>query len=354
MNKFRKSGLEFLVATDVAARGIDVDDIAGGVQLRPALRRRGLRASHRPHGPRRAAAGGRSRSCPGARCFRSATSSATPTRRIHRATRAHRRRSGGGARQCVPRQAARDAQERRIQAAGSAHRAFAGRGLQFHRHRVGAAASFAGRRKRARSPRPRGRRGSAGASRRPRRDPAREWTRRLAGQSEAGRDALNTRRRGAGTTEDPCIRPRRDDAGPMRSGRHATARNLPAGGSILLSRGSTESPRGRAVKAEPQPSQTTAPGGTAPGAASSPARRTGRGPAPETEPPDAGGADTPLRQYRRGDGRFGTRHRRHDSGGDGIAPQSRRRGGHPGAASVCRCGVRARQQHHLQAEPHPD
>lgn len=27
MNKFRKSGLEFLVATDVAARGIDVDDI---------------------------------------------------------------------------------------------------------------------------------------------------------------------------------------------------------------------------------------------------------------------------------------------------------------------------------------
>src|SRR6185436_10317769 len=27
MNKFRKSGLEFLVATDVAARGIDVDDV---------------------------------------------------------------------------------------------------------------------------------------------------------------------------------------------------------------------------------------------------------------------------------------------------------------------------------------
>src|SRR5205814_10630233 len=27
MNKFRKSGLEFLVATDVAARGIDVEDI---------------------------------------------------------------------------------------------------------------------------------------------------------------------------------------------------------------------------------------------------------------------------------------------------------------------------------------
>ena len=27
MNKFRKSGLEFLVATDIAARGIDVDDI---------------------------------------------------------------------------------------------------------------------------------------------------------------------------------------------------------------------------------------------------------------------------------------------------------------------------------------
>src|SRR4029078_6488405 len=27
MNKFRKSGLEFLVATDIAARGIDVDDV---------------------------------------------------------------------------------------------------------------------------------------------------------------------------------------------------------------------------------------------------------------------------------------------------------------------------------------
>src|SRR5687768_402493 len=27
MNRFRKSGLEFLVATDVAARGIDVDDV---------------------------------------------------------------------------------------------------------------------------------------------------------------------------------------------------------------------------------------------------------------------------------------------------------------------------------------
>ena len=27
MNKFRKSGLEFLVATDVAARGIDVENI---------------------------------------------------------------------------------------------------------------------------------------------------------------------------------------------------------------------------------------------------------------------------------------------------------------------------------------
>ncbi|MGC3960197.1 MAG: C-terminal helicase domain-containing protein [Verrucomicrobiota bacterium] len=27
MNKFRKSGMEFLVATDIAARGIDVDDV---------------------------------------------------------------------------------------------------------------------------------------------------------------------------------------------------------------------------------------------------------------------------------------------------------------------------------------
>ena len=53
LDKFRKSTIEVLVATDVAARGIDVDNVEAVVQLRPARRRRILRAPHRPHGPRR-------------------------------------------------------------------------------------------------------------------------------------------------------------------------------------------------------------------------------------------------------------------------------------------------------------
>ena len=42
-----------LVATDIAARGIDVDGVSHVDQLRPAARAGELRAPHRPHGARR-------------------------------------------------------------------------------------------------------------------------------------------------------------------------------------------------------------------------------------------------------------------------------------------------------------
>ena len=52
MNKFRKSGLEFLVATDVAARGIDVDDVQVVFNYDLPYDGGRLCASHRPHRPR--------------------------------------------------------------------------------------------------------------------------------------------------------------------------------------------------------------------------------------------------------------------------------------------------------------
>ena len=49
----RNKQLQVLVATDVAARGIDVPTHQPRHQLRPADEGRGLRAPHRPHRPRR-------------------------------------------------------------------------------------------------------------------------------------------------------------------------------------------------------------------------------------------------------------------------------------------------------------
>jgi ATP-dependent RNA helicase RhlB len=49
LKKFQKGQLEILVATDVAARGLHIDGVIARLQLRPAVRCRGLRAPHRPH-----------------------------------------------------------------------------------------------------------------------------------------------------------------------------------------------------------------------------------------------------------------------------------------------------------------
>ena len=79
MNKFRKSGLEFLVATDIAARGIDVDDIQ--VVFNYDLPYDGEDYVHRIGRTGRAGRSGRAISLRlrAANCFRSATSNATPT-----------------------------------------------------------------------------------------------------------------------------------------------------------------------------------------------------------------------------------------------------------------------------------
>ena len=42
-----------LVATDVAARGLDLDDITHVINYDPPAEHKELRAPHRPHGPRR-------------------------------------------------------------------------------------------------------------------------------------------------------------------------------------------------------------------------------------------------------------------------------------------------------------
>ena len=50
---FKEGKLQVLVATDVAARGLDIDDLPLVVNLRAAARARGLHPPDRPHGPRR-------------------------------------------------------------------------------------------------------------------------------------------------------------------------------------------------------------------------------------------------------------------------------------------------------------
>ncbi len=78
MGKFRKSGLEFLVATDIAARGIDVDDIQ--VVFNYDLPYDGEDYVHRIGRTGRAGrTGAQFHSRPVANFFKSATSSVTPT-----------------------------------------------------------------------------------------------------------------------------------------------------------------------------------------------------------------------------------------------------------------------------------
>ena len=53
VRRFRNGELDILIATNVAARGIDIPEIHARRQLRRARQRRGVRAPHRPHRPRR-------------------------------------------------------------------------------------------------------------------------------------------------------------------------------------------------------------------------------------------------------------------------------------------------------------
>ena len=52
LDGFKDGTYRVLVATDIVARGIDVDEHLARHQLRPAAQARGLRAPHRPHGAR--------------------------------------------------------------------------------------------------------------------------------------------------------------------------------------------------------------------------------------------------------------------------------------------------------------
>jgi ATP-dependent RNA helicase DeaD len=60
MRRFRGGQVELLVATDVAARGLDVEHVSHVGQLRRAERARRVRAPRRPHRPRRPRGRGRS------------------------------------------------------------------------------------------------------------------------------------------------------------------------------------------------------------------------------------------------------------------------------------------------------
>ena len=79
LEHFDAGKVRTLVATDVAARGLDVDDITHVDQLRPAGGARRLHAPRRPHRPRRQGRNRRSRSC---------CRSSRPTSRASRGCRA--------------------------------------------------------------------------------------------------------------------------------------------------------------------------------------------------------------------------------------------------------------------------
>ena len=146
MNKFRKSGLEFLVATDVAARGIDVENIQ--VVFNYDLPYDGEDYVHRIGRTGRAGRSGTAISfAAGREVFQ--------IRHIERFTRVKMHRGKPPT--------AGEVEEARAgvfldklratlksgeyKTAGPTHRAFARRRLQLHGHRVGAAAPFAERRK---------------------------------------------------------------------------------------------------------------------------------------------------------------------------------------------------------------
>ncbi len=152
MNKFRKSGLEFLVATDIAARGIDVDDIQ--VVFNYDLPYDGEDYVHRIGRTGRAGRSGRAISfVSGRELFQIRNIERYTNTRIQRAKiptvdEVHEVRAS-----LFLDKLRATLHERRIQKAGSPHRTLAGGRFQFHRHRVRAHPSFARRRRRAREAR---------------------------------------------------------------------------------------------------------------------------------------------------------------------------------------------------------
>ena len=338
MNKFRKSGLEFLVATDVAARGIDVENIE--VVFNYDLPYDGEDYVHRIGRTGRQGRSGRAISfASGREVFQIRAIERYVNTRIHRARRPPWMRWRRRAPMWCSTRFARTLKSGEYQDGRT-------RSIErlleegFSSTELLPRCCIICRAEKARPrPRPRARMRGASASRWERRVPPAGQTER--GPEQAGRGAPQTRRRDAGATKDPCMQRGKEVSAPTSSGRHAAARSPPADGSVFLSR-SGSSGRARAGEGQPQPSQATASGSNAANAGSPPARRTGPGLSAESQPPDAGGPDAPLCQCRRGDGRLGRRYRWHGPWRDGAATEGRRRGGHPGAASVCGCGVARR------------
>ena len=165
MGRFRKKKVEFLVATDVAARGLDVDDIE--IVFNYDLPHDGEDYVHRIGRTGRAGKGGQGGDvCRGARDL-----SAGEYPAFHEEpdqAGAHPDRGGGGrkTRERVCGSAARDAGEGRIQTARRVARSFSGAGLFADRHRVGAD-PFVRRRQGAQGRGDSGGSAAAGASREP-------------------------------------------------------------------------------------------------------------------------------------------------------------------------------------------
>ena len=233
MNKFRKSGLEFLVATDVAARGIDVENIE--VVFNYDLPYDPEDYVHRIGRTSRQGRSGRAISfASGREVFQIRNIERYANTKIQRAqpptvsqveeARANvvldkirgTLKSGEFKRQ--------DQLIERLLEEGFSSTDIASALLHHLQGGEGAPAAKAAREDQ-----------GACASRWERRRRARGGRGSFGGQSNVGRSAPHTRKRDAGTTEDPCMQNGRDVPTATSIGRHATATSPRALGSVLLS-----------------------------------------------------------------------------------------------------------------------